>query len=320
MTSAEYKQLFEETSQQVNDIRDLAKDIVEIKNSCQKASEEIISDTGFLKQINNIADRATKLQEDIERVYKNVCVSTKEETSYEDLIDEAYKDIDTKQKQVAKYAKELFWAIEQWVWEETKIPWFAHKIEDFFEKNKKKMEDLIKDAETRLAWSATSVELAETFSTKVQEYKKSGSKWSGGFWVIMIIIIGYYMYVTRNNADASSLGQVWVLLLYRLPLIGFCIWLLGFIWNRRAEAKKLEESYKHKEVLARSYVWYRRSVEELSTADNKLLEELMANLLKAINHDSGSFLQLEWEKHPFFNLLGVFWNKDKADPNQDSGR
>jgi hypothetical protein len=46
-----------------------------------------------------------------------------------------------------------------------------------------------------------------------------------------------------------------------------------------------------------------------------LLENLMKNLLEAMNQDSGRFLSSEWEKHPFFSLLGWMFGGKTNDTN-----
>jgi hypothetical protein len=107
--------------------------------------------------------------------------------------------------------------------------------------------------------------------------------------------------------------DVYLHLLLNLPFLIFAIWWLIFVLNRRAEAKKLEESYKHKEVMARAYVWYKESITELDNTDNQLLETHMSNLLEAMKVDSSDFLSSKWENHPFLDLIHNFSKKDAKD-------
>jgi hypothetical protein len=86
-----------------------------------------------------------------------------------------------------------------------------------------------------------------------------------------------------------------------------------FISNRSAESTKLEESYIHKEVMARAYVWYKKSILELSNDDNKLLEKHMENLLNAMSVDSSEFLSSKWENHPLIDLFNNVLKKDIKD-------
>jgi hypothetical protein len=68
------------------------------------------------------------------------------------------------------------------------------------------------------------------------------------------------------------------------------VWLAMFIGNRRAENKKLEESYKHKEIMARTFVGYRESISEIDDKDNTLILKHMENLLDALKVNSSDFL------------------------------
>jgi hypothetical protein len=180
------------------------------------------------------------------------------------------------------------------------------EIKKLYETNKERYQELLSDIETRLKWWTTTLELAKTFEDKVSEYKKEWDKWSSIFLVIGLLILIYFMITTWIKGDASSFGQAWIHILDKSPVIWFAIWIISYVSNRRAETKKLEESYKHKETLARSYVWYRKSIEELSGEDTDLLKSHMNNLLQAINKDSSDFLMAKWENHPFLWLFRWF--------------
>lgn len=91
------------------------------------------------------------------------------------------------------------------------------------------------------------------------------------------------------------------------PFIIFSVWLAIFFGNRRAESKKLEELYKHKEVVARSFVGYKKTLEEIGDEDKTLLREHMKNLLGAVSENSATFLNPEGDRHPFFELASYFF-------------
>ena len=86
------------------------------------------------------------------------------------------------------------------------------------------------------------------------------------------------------------------------PIFSFFIWLVIFMGNRRAENQKLEEAYKHKEAMAKSYTGYKNSIEELGDDDNELLKQHMKNLLDAIKEDPSKFLSSKGESHPAMDL------------------
>jgi hypothetical protein len=311
MTKKEWEDLFEKKKQEMDQIGKFIQEIEQVRWTAKTAEDAIQSENWYLAWIKENLEESKKLLWEIEKAHTNICEDTEEEDSYETLISWIYKDFEAKQKQQALYFKKLFWeTITKENGETEQVKWLEQKIDDFFSTRKSKIDALLKEAEEKLGWASTSVELATVFSTKVWEYKISWERWSNWFIGLMLLMILYYILALYETKDNNELLHVWIFLLYRLPLIGFWIWLIGFIWNRRAEAKKLEEAYKHKEVMARTYVWYRKSVEELDTEDNKLLETHMGNLLKAISDDSSKFLRIEWEKHPLFALFWSYGNKD----------
>ncbi len=63
--------------------------------------------------------------------------------------------------------------------------------------------------------------------------------------------------------------------------------------------------------MARSFMWYRKSVEELNTNDNELLEKHMNNLLTAIGKDSSEFLINQSESHPLLDFAKDLFKKWK---------
>lgn len=95
------------------------------------------------------------------------------------------------------------------------------------------------------------------------------------------------------------------------PLLIFGVWLAIFFGNRRAENKKLEELYKHKEVMARAFVGYKNTLEKLGDEDEILLKQHMGNLLKAMNENSATFLDSKGDKHPFFETINFLLGSKK---------
>jgi hypothetical protein len=202
----------------------------------------------------------------------------------------------------------------------TKIDDYLEKIEGKLEENENwerikkeglfdKINDLYKTYNKRLQWADTALELAWIFETKVSKYYKEWIFWNRVFFIVLITFITL-LYISAYNLDLEY-KKVLLNLVRYLPFIAFSIWWLVFIWNRRAEAKKLEESYKHKEVMARAYIWYKESVSELDTNDNQLIEKHMENLLSAMSVNSSDFLSSNWENHPFIDLIKNWKNINK---------
>lgn len=195
-------------------------------------------------------------------------------------------------------------------WEDEKIDWLFDNINKFHNIQKGKFDKLYKKIDTELEAWTTSVALAKVFSDKVNKYKNAWMFWQGLF----ILIIWALLYNINWTFDIEDWRKLLVKMFSHLPLFILSIWLLIFIWNRRAEAKKLEEWYKHKEVMARSFIGYKKSIEDLEwdleDNDKKLMREHMNNLLKTINQDTSSFLGSKWENHPFLDIFKNIFKKE----------
>lgn len=174
-----------------------------------------------------------------------------------------------------------------------------------------KYENLYDKIESLLP-GATSAGLAKVFEDKVKEYSEAANQWTNWFLVVVSVLSLYYGVYLWLKPVGDSFSGSFLNLFHKTPFLIFAVWLLVFIGNRRAESKKLEESYKHKEVMARAYVGYKEHVEELGgdSTEKILLKKHMENLLSAINEDSGKFLSNEGDKHPLWDKI---FPKSKSD-------
>lgn len=163
---------------------------------------------------------------------------------------------------------------------------------------------LLFDQIENLLPGATSAGLAGVFGDKVVEYKAAEQMWARSFLGLSAALTIYFAFFILNTPESSSLVQASLALLHKVPFLIFAVWFLVFIGNRRAENKKLEEAYKHKEVMARSYVGYKEHILEIEEDDDDkiLLKAHMDNLLNAINENSSRFLSDD-EKHPIMDTF-----------------
>lgn len=174
-------------------------------------------------------------------------------------------------------------------------------LEKEINKYESRYETLLSKIESLLP-AATTAGLAKVFSDKVSDYKKSVSIWT---WVSFGLLVSLTVYYIVKPLHSTDINQTLIGLLNRLPFIIFAVWLVVFTGNRRAENKKLEESYKHKEVLARSFVGYKEQIGELeeSDIDKILLKSHMKSLLDAININSGDFLDKKGDNSPLHDAI-----------------
>lgn len=181
---------------------------------------------------------------------------------------------------------------------------FRDKQKAGFEKNNTDILALLDRARTRVTGRATTVELIKIFTDKVGEYIFFARLWA----VLFLALTGCGAFFIHEFVKAApvDLERIVGYTLIRLPFAGLFVWLGMFFGSRRAENKKLAEAYRHKEVMARAYFGYRKSVEKISQevkVEKDLSQAHMQYLLKAISKDSSDFLKLVAEKHPFLDAI-----------------
>lgn len=250
---------------------------------------------------------------ELQEVYSEI-LEDDEESNYVSLktqIKDLLSDINNEKIEVDRFILKVEW--EYWEnegWEKVKIKeWYFNRIEWQIKKFDEQYEKIKKELD---AW-ATNVALSKVFNDKVKDYDNSEKYWALCFILVLTSMIFFLIIISITNFftwKINTLTEIFYHILFNLPLFVFIIWLSIFIWNRRAEAKKLEESYKHKEVMARAYIWYKESISDLTNDNNKLLEKHMENLLNAMSVDSSEFLSSKWENHPFMDLVQNIFKKD----------
>ena len=171
--------------------------------------------------------------------------------------------------------------------------------------------------EKTLLPGATTVELTKHFNAKMKEYSTARKIWEGVVAILFVCGFGILVYLAANASYPTNWRE-WVFWLLRYaPAFSIFIWLMVWAGNRRAENHKLEESYKHKEVMAQSFTGYKKSIEEISGNDKELLETLMRDLLDAIKQDSSAFLSAKGENPPITDVVQTVLDQSKKVAKDD---
>ena len=278
----------------------------------------------LLEQIQTTEVTANEKMERIQATYELIMVDEKEAEEWEEprksilsqlniLLDE-YKnhrdDIETFSGEVFGYENT----------EGKPVEWLQGKLKKLLTEQEEKYKKFFARIERELDAGTTSLQLAKTFSDKVIQYSAEARiRWYVFIGILVVIIVLWYISIWIW--ETPTIEDILLYWLYRLPLVSAVIWLAIFVSNRRAEAKKLEESYKHKEVMARSFMGYKDSIKQLQQAmwtdDFTLLTKHMDNLLDSIATDSSKFLIDKWEKHPFIEVLDKALSKTKLPKSLD---
>lgn len=292
-------------------IEDIFPSIKQTKSELDQYQSDLLVDgenESIKTKILNLENKIVSLKENAELkvseildYHAEIFDGTEDEDPIKDKIEsflsdseELFTDTDSKKKDLDVFYEKVFGKKD----EEGEIKGGLEKEIIKYETRYKTLFDKIES----LLPGATTAGLAKVFSDKVTEYKKEVSVWKWISFGLLVILTLYYICIPLK---ANTLDETFMGLLNRLPFIIFAVWLVVFAGNRRAESKKLEESYKHKEVMARSFVGYKEQIEELeeSETDKVLLKSHMENLLMAINHNSGDFLDKTGDKSPLHDAL-----------------
>jgi hypothetical protein len=313
MKKSEAIQLIRETVKNIELIKSFFQEIEKSKQAIIEANEKINGENGLVLQIE-------KKSQEINEAHNEIMIDDENGDSVKTQLENHLKKFEEDENKFNELRNNLFgYEKQNDAGEVQKIKGLFEEINDFHQKQKEKYVALYNKIEQELKAGTTSVNLSKSFADKVREYFWGGVVWSGLFIVVTIAIIVYsYITISSEGQHIITINDAWRFLIFRAPLIAFAVWLVGFLGNRRAESKKLEESYKHKEVIARSFVGYRETIEDLNDLENKLLEKHMNNLLGAININSSEFLNFEGEKYPFVEgVLSCFGKNKKIESKKD---
>ncbi|MGX3045067.1 hypothetical protein [Helicobacter sp. T3_23-1056] len=176
------------------------------------------------------------------------------------------QEIKNRQKQLDEYDKKQKEAIQVW---------------------KDEIENLLKDA--------TNASLSSSYEKSKESYTKAIYGWNATFIVSMLSIVGiafwsFFAVADKINEPLAILGAILVRLPFYIPLA----WLAIFSTQRRNESKRLQEEYKHKETLARSFLGYKKQIDEIQ--DNpaqyniNLAKRLMENLVEMTSENPNKTL------------------------------
>jgi len=200
------------------------------------------------------------------------------------------------------------------------------EYEHFKENQEKRYQELYKKIESLLP-GAVSAGLAKAYQEKREKFEKQTKFWSGIFIGAMIALFIGGICIVWNFEKIDNITDMVLHLLKYSPLYLPAIWLAFYAGRRRNENMRLEQKYAHKEALAKSYISYKKQIEELQEKEK---DELLTNLLKTstyiIAEDPSYVLDKDNnEQHPLmelFDKLNFFknQNKEKNNPKEENNK
>lgn len=313
MKRPELLSLIKEIIQEINSIYSSLEKVNESKDKVEQAENQVNNENGLLSKIKSSKIEIDEKLEKIREAYQEICEDG-EDLSIKTELGELLETFKGDERKIESFKEEIWGRIEEDEdGNKKKVEGLFDHINNFHGKQKEKYNLLYDKIEKELLPGSTTVKLAKIFEDKVREYSRKGKWWTGAFVTVIGATTIYYGVTTFKTDEINGLSDIWLHFFFRAPFIIFIIWLAIFFSNRRAETKKLEESYKHKEVMARSFVGYRESIKDLDNEDQKLLKSHMDKLLNTMNVNSSDFLKSKGEKHPFHDFVSIFTGKKLKD-------
>lgn len=151
---------------------------------------------------------------------------------------------------------------------------------------------------TELLPGATSAGLAHDWDKRRQSFLAPSKRWQwlfvGSVCVIVLLTAQglWHIYQTETALTYDELLRLW---LSRLPVVGALVWLAMYASRESALAKRLEEDYGYKSVVASTFLGFHRQMSEIGTAaaSNLPLAKLCEDTLKTIASPPGRI----YDKH-----------------------
>jgi len=273
--------------------------------------------TNFFKEIENLKEKSKELKDEVEEILLNTQNSVKELRQF---YVEIFGEIDEETNERKGGLKQ---EIEQ---RKKELESLKKEYEHFKENQEKRYQELYKKIESLLP-GAVSAGLARAYQEKREKFEKQTKFWGCAFVIGMIglFIAGFFIINKENN----TLEDTFLHLLKYSPLYLPAIWLAFYAGRRRNENMRLEQKYAHKEALAKSYIGYKKQIEELQEKEK---DELLTNLLKTstyiIAEDPSYVLDKDNnEYHPFIESWKKFLdffdktkNKEENNPKEENNK
>ncbi|WP_394967530.1 hypothetical protein [uncultured Helicobacter sp.] len=179
---------------------------------------------------------------------------------------------------------------------------------ELYEKEKKDKFVKIEEDIKKLLGGATNGSLAYSY-----EISKKSYRWPIVIWNILtmgsILCIAYTSYASFKDIKLNDYMSILSLVALKLPIYIPLVWLGIFSTRRRNEIKRLQEEYKHKETVAKTYYGYQEQMEKLSNNEKakELQERLMSNLVDMINQNPNITLdKIKQENMPMIDFIEKF--------------
>ena len=162
---------------------------------------------------------------------------------------------------------------------------------DQMEQQKKEYEELKTKVESLLP-GATTANLASAFKAR-----KVSFVWQKIIWALLcvgsILVLGWIGYKILNTGTINTITDLLFYILKRTPVLAAFILLEEFSRRSYNISLRLEEDYGYKEVLSKSFVGYRKQMNEIIKDSSESAQKLSNNVLLTLSESPGRLIDRE---------------------------
>ncbi len=233
----------------------------------------LIDETNNISIKSEVLNAKESILKDIENIRETISESSNELDELEKFYIKIYGKLDeNKEKRIDGLKQEL----------DNRLT----LLTDFEKKQQDKYEALFKEIESLLP-SATSVGLAEAYYREREKFSKPIIFWNI---VFMVSLVAITIFSFLSLKDLDTIEDIGKSIFHSLPISIPLVWLAIYSSKRRSENQRLEQEYAHKEALAKSYISYKRQIEELKSEDTSLLMRLLDTAIQTISYNASQSL------------------------------
>ncbi|MBZ7944946.1 hypothetical protein H2259_02685 [Campylobacter sp. RM10532] len=275
------------------------------------------------ENIEKLNNEASDKLEIIQEKYNLICGEDNDESLYGQIentkndIEKQLQDLSNKIDNFNKFYDETFGEFDKE--NKTRNGGLKQELQDYFKTQKEAFEKYeisqknkfndIEENIKNLLGGATNGSLAHSYEISKKNYFWPILGWNFVVFVSIISIIGLsgeLIFSQLSKINANDYMSILSLAALRLPIYISLVWLGVFSTRRRNEIKRLQEEYKHKETVAKTYYGYQEQMEKLSDSEKakELQERLMSNLVDMVNQNPNITLdKIKQENTPIIDFV-----------------
>lgn len=314
-----FDKLIEETKNNIQRIEEFKKELLDWSES--EESTKVLIDNAKIA-IDKLQETAEEKFNEISQYYSTIFDWDTENESLKQELESITKDfkeslwaIQKQETEINTFYLKIFWQrnsewkIEAWLQKEIDAKLAQiNKVQETQTQNYKALFERIEN----LLPSATSAWLAHAYREQKESYKTPITTWNVVFIFTIIIMVVWGVWsvmdiTTHGFLKPKDFNDAITTLLWKLPFLVPLIWLAWFASKKQAQNKRLQEEYAHREVMSKSFIWYKREIEKLDPKDSKwIATSLIKNIVDTINKNPSEVLDwIHSDKSPWEWLIQI---------------